>query len=68
MKQKTLYAIVVIVIIAIAIFGWYYFSSVGKMIWVGEGGGGYRYYWNCSGFIKCSDKNPGNCTKTSRTC
>ena len=70
MKKQYLYLIVVLVILAIAAIGVYYFSSVG--MWrCGPcgcdnsecGGGGYRYYWNCTTGLKCSATNPGSCTK-----
>jgi len=50
MKQKMLYAIVVIVVIAIAIAGWYYYSSLGQ----------FSYYqpkcpnWKCTQIIQTS--------------
>lgn len=51
MKRTNLYAIIVIVILAIVIAGWYYFSSVGNMIWCGEGGcggGSSCPKWKCT--------------------
>jgi hypothetical protein len=73
MKQKMLYAIVVIVILAIVIVGFVYFSPVGKWICGPCGCGGDEcgytgYYWNCTTGLKCSSINPGNCSRTSRRC
>jgi hypothetical protein len=44
MKQKMLYAIIVIVIIAVILAGWYYFSYTGKMYW----GGPICPRWKCT--------------------
>ena len=38
-NKTILYAIVVVIIISVLVFGWYYFNSIGKMLWVGDGGG-----------------------------
>lgn len=48
MKKTYMYLIVVLVILVIAVLGWYYFTSVGNMLcvggeWCGGGDGGGNY-------------------------
>ena len=80
MKKTYLYAIIVIVIIAIVIVGFVYFSPIGKMMCGPCGCFGdqcgvpspIRYYWNCTTGLKCSAYNPrsGNitCYNTYKSC
>jgi hypothetical protein len=77
MKKEYLYLIVVLVILLIAVIGWYYFSYTGMLRCgpcgcFGEecGGGGYtpRYYWLCppTNVTKCAATNPGGCYKLTQ--
>jgi hypothetical protein len=70
MKKTYLYLAVVLVILVIAVLGWYYFTSVGNMIWCGEEGcgGRTRYYWTCppTNVTKCAATNPGGCYKLTQ--